>query len=191
MNVAAWAATIVAGLAPRRFWPSLETHLPLRSAAAVSGVVTLAAGFALGVGGFLAFGTQLAAANNDWMLKRLAAAPAAGDAAVGLVPFGMSVMTLFIFIFFTLTGLISLYLVTSGTLRAISAGSTIRRTIRCSPHRLGGDDDVAEEPARAPADRAHPARRRRRAGCTAPWRVGRRSGDGLRSARGTKKSGMG
>jgi hypothetical protein len=121
LNAVWWLVAIVAVLAPRRFWPSIETRLPLRSAAAVSGLVTLAAGFALGVGGFFAFGTQLAAANNDWTLRRLASAPVAGDAAVGLVPLGMSVLTLFIFLFFTPTGLIALYLVTSGTLRAISA----------------------------------------------------------------------
>ena len=117
----AWIAAVFAGLAPRRFWPSLEVHLPLRSAAAVSGLATLLAGIFLGVGGFLAFGTRLAGANNDWMLQRLTAAPVAGDSAAGLVPFGMSVLTLFIFLFFTPAGLIALYLVTTGTLRAISA----------------------------------------------------------------------
>ncbi len=121
MNAVLWFVAIVAGLAPRRFWPSLDVHLPLRSAAAVSGLVTLLAGIFFGVGGFLAFGTQLAGANNDWMLRQLAAAPARGDAAVGLVPYGMSVLTLFLFVFFTPAGLIFLYLVTTGALRAISA----------------------------------------------------------------------
>lgn len=116
-----WTLAVVAGLAPRRLWPALEHHLPLRSAAAASGVVTLLAGIFIGVGGFLSFGTQLAGANNSWMLAQLAAPAKSGDAAVGLVPYGISVLTLFIFIFFTPAGLFALYLVTSGTLRALSA----------------------------------------------------------------------
>jgi hypothetical protein len=116
-----WIAAIVAGVAPRHFWPTFERWLPLRSAAVVSGIATLLAGFFIGVGGFFTFATRLASANNDWMLARLAAPPTTGDAAVGLVPYGMSVLTLFIFIFFTPTGLFALYLATSGTLRTISA----------------------------------------------------------------------
>lgn len=116
-----WVAAAVAGVAPRRVWPTLERWLPLHSAAVVSAIATLLAGFFIGVGGFFAFATRLAAANNDWMLARLAAPPTTGDAAVGLVPYGMSVLTLFIFVFFTPTGLFALYLTASGTLRAISA----------------------------------------------------------------------
>jgi len=116
-----WIAAVVAGVAPRRVWPALERWLPLQSAAFLSGLATLFAGFFIGVGGFFTFATRLASANNDWMLGRLGAPPTTGDAAVGLVPYGMSVLTLFIFIFFTPTGLFALYLTTSGGLRAISA----------------------------------------------------------------------
>ena len=116
-----WVAAVVAGVLPRRVWPTLEPWLPIRSAAAVSGLATLLAGFFIGVGGFFTFATQLASANNDWMLGRLGAPPATGDAAVGLVPYGMSVLTLFLFVFFTPTGLFALYLTASGTLRAIAA----------------------------------------------------------------------
>ena len=38
MNAVLWILAVAAGLAPRRVWPLLETHLPLRSAAAVSGL---------------------------------------------------------------------------------------------------------------------------------------------------------
>ncbi len=121
MRLILWLVAVVAGLAPRRFWTTLEIHLPLRSAAVVSGLVTLLTGVFLGVGGFLAFGGQLAGANNDWMLRQFTVAPARDNAVIGLVPYGMSVVTLFIFLFFTPTGLLALYLMTSGTLRAISA----------------------------------------------------------------------
>lgn len=121
-DILRWIAALVAGLAPRRVWPTLERWLPLRSAAVVSGIATLLAGFFIGVGGFFTFAARLASANNDWMLARLAAAPTNGDAAVALVPYGMSMLTLFIFLFFTPTGLFALYLSTSGALRAIAAG---------------------------------------------------------------------
>ena len=121
MNLAAWLIAIVAGVAPRRWWPALERHLPLRRAAAVSGLATMTAGFFIGVGGFFTFATRLAGANNDWMLARLAAPAASSDAAVGLVPYGMSALTLFIFLFFTPTGLLALYLGSTGLLRAVSA----------------------------------------------------------------------
>ena len=106
---------------PRRFWPTFERHLPLRAAAAVSGLVTLLTGFFAGFGGFITFATRLAGANNDWMLARLAGPPAAGNEVVGLVPYGVSVLTLFLFLFFTPLGLLSLYLTVSGALRAIAA----------------------------------------------------------------------
>ena len=116
-----WIVAVVAGVAPRRVWPALERHLPLRSAAVVSGIVTFLAGVFIGVGGFFTFAAQLAGANNNWMLAQLAAPATNRDAAVGLVPYGMSVLTLFIFLFFTPTGLLALYLSTSGALRGISA----------------------------------------------------------------------
>ena len=120
-GIVRWILALFAGIAPRALWPSLERHLPLRSAAATSGLVTLLAGFFYGFGGFMTFATTLAAANNDWMMARLGGPPAAGDAAVGLVPYGMSVLTLFIYLFFTPRGLFSTYVVVSGTLRAIAA----------------------------------------------------------------------
>jgi hypothetical protein len=119
-DMARWIAAVFAGILPRRMWPALQLHLPMRSAAAMSGIVTLLAGFFYAFGGFMIFATNLAAANNDWMLTRLAGAPAAGDAAAGLVPYGVSVVTLFIYVFLTPRGLFSTYVFVSGTLRAIS-----------------------------------------------------------------------
>lgn len=115
-----WIVALVTGVAPRRMWPALERHLPVRSAAAASGLVTMLGGFFYGFGGFMTFATTLAGANNDWVLGRLAGPPARGEAAVGLVPYGMSVLTLFIYLFFTPRGLFSTYVVVSGALRAIA-----------------------------------------------------------------------
>src|SRR5947207_12697090 len=109
-----WLVAVVAGVAPRRYWPTLERHLPLRRAAAMSGLVTMLAGFFYGFGGFMIFATRLAGANNDWMIAKLSAPPTANDAAAGLLPYGMSVLTLFIYLFFTPRGLFSLYVTGSG-----------------------------------------------------------------------------
>ena len=120
VDTVAWVAAVVAAVLPRRVWPSVERQLPIRSAAAASGLVTMLGGFFYGFGGFMTFATTLAGANNDWMLGRLAGPPAAGDEAAGFVPYGMSLLTLFIYLFFTPRGLFSTYVVVSGALRAIS-----------------------------------------------------------------------
>jgi hypothetical protein len=60
----------------------------------------------------------MAGENNSWMLRTLAAG---GSDQAAFVPYGMSILTLFIFLFFTPLGLFSLYLGVSGFLRAVSA----------------------------------------------------------------------
>jgi hypothetical protein len=119
-DIALWIVAIPMGLLPRRLWPALDRHLPLRQAAAVSGAATMLAGFFYGFGGFMTFATDLASANNDWLMTRLAGSPMGSDPAAGLVPYGISVLTLFIYLFFTPRGLFSLYVAATGTLRAIS-----------------------------------------------------------------------
>src|SRR5205823_10801108 len=109
------------GAAPRQLWPRIDPRFPLHQAAFASGLLTLGIGFVIGVPGFFEFAGGLASANNDWMLTRLAAPPQAGDDASGLLPYGISILTFFIYIFFTPRGLFSLYLVASGSLRAIAA----------------------------------------------------------------------
>jgi hypothetical protein len=120
-DMAWWCAAVVIGAAPRRMWHRLEPSLPLLATAVPAGILTLLLGFVIGVPGFFAFAERLAFANNDWMLRQLALPAGPGDAAVGMVPYGVSVATLFIFLFFTPTGLVSVYLVASGTLRAMAA----------------------------------------------------------------------
>lgn len=116
---ALWLVALVVAAAPRRVWPSLEPHVPLHSAAPAAGILTFGAGFAVGIPGFFEFASRQAAANNAWMLRQLASAGA--DTSSPMVPLGMSLLTLFVFLFFTPTGLAALYLVTSGALRGISA----------------------------------------------------------------------
>ena len=102
-----WVAAVFAGVAPRRLWSALDRHLPMRDAAAVSGLATMLGGFFYGFGGFMTFATTLADANNNWMLARLNGPIAPGNEAVGLVPYGVSVLTLFIYLLSTPRGLLS------------------------------------------------------------------------------------
>jgi hypothetical protein len=116
-----WMAALVVGAAPRRLWPDLERHLPITRTATPAGILIMVVGFAIGVDGFLKFSTGMADANNTWMLRQLSLPSTANEGAIGMLPYGMSAITLFIFLFFTPTGLLAVYLVTSGTVRAVAA----------------------------------------------------------------------
>jgi len=116
--MASWLAALILGAAPKRVWPALERHVPITRTAALAGLLIMLAGFFLGFGGFFTYAAQMAAANNSWMLRTLAAG---GSDNAAFVPYGVSVVTLFVFLFFTPLGLFSSYLVVSGFLRAVSA----------------------------------------------------------------------
>jgi len=114
-DAAWWIGALLVCAAPRRIWDRIDPRFPLRRAAVAGGLLTLAAGFFFGFDQYLKFGGALADANNAWMLKRAAADPGAPIAV-----YGLSVVTLFIFLL-TPAGLLSAYLVVSGGARAISA----------------------------------------------------------------------
>ncbi|HZR22511.1 MAG TPA: hypothetical protein VFA59_02920 [Vicinamibacterales bacterium] len=116
-----WVAALVLGAAPRALWPRFDSRFPFRRAAFAAGLLAFGVGVAIGIPGFLTFAQQLAGNNNDWMLHRLAAPPERGDAAVGLVPYGVSILTLFIYFFATPSGLLATYLMTTGTIRGVAA----------------------------------------------------------------------
>ena len=119
VSIVLWIAAVVVGAAPRRLWHRLEPPLPLIRTAFPAGLLALTLGFVVGVPGFFAFAEQLADANNTWMLRQLTSPSGSADAA--FVPYGMSIVTLFMFLFLTPTGLLALYLVVSGTVRAAAA----------------------------------------------------------------------
>jgi hypothetical protein len=117
-----WLLALPAGLVPRRLWDRLDPPLPLWRTAFLSALLSMSAGFYLGLDGLLKFGARTADANNAWMLRQLAN-PASGvnPAAAPLVPYGFSLFTLFVFLFLTPLGLFCVYLFMSGGLRAVSA----------------------------------------------------------------------
>jgi len=119
--MACWIAALVVGAAPRRVWHRLDPPFPLLRTAFPAGILTLTIGFAIGVPAFFAFAEHAADADNAWMLRQLTTPATSYDPSVALVPYGMSVLTVFIFVLSTPAGLVTLYLVTSGTVRAVSA----------------------------------------------------------------------
>jgi hypothetical protein len=120
--VIAFLAAIIAGILPERTWGGLESRLPLRRAACLSGVATLSLGFFLGFDGFLTFIARTADANNAWMLRTLSLETnEAARTAAALVPYQFSALSLFAFLFLTPLGLLCVYLVASGSVRAVSA----------------------------------------------------------------------
>lgn len=116
--MAAWIAALVLGAAPRRVWPTLERYVPVVRTAAPAGLLVMLTGFFLAFGGFFTYASTMASENNSWMLRTLAAG---GSDQAALVPYGMSLLTLFIFLFFTPLGLFASYLAVSGFLRAVCA----------------------------------------------------------------------
>src|SRR5579862_7746266 len=116
-----WTAALVVCAAPRRIWDRIDPRFPLRDAAVAGAFLTLAIGVFFGLDQFMKFAGATADANNTWMLAQLAKPAGPHDAEIGFVPYGISVLTLFLFLFFTPSGLLSMYLVVSGGGRAISA----------------------------------------------------------------------
>ena len=122
MNLFWWLAGVPLGILPRRVWRWVDPPVPMAGAAFPSGLATLAAGFALGLDGFLTFAARTASSQDSWMINTLARPNLPiNPQNVALVPYGTSVFTFFGFIFLTPLGLFSLYLMASGAIRAVSA----------------------------------------------------------------------
>jgi hypothetical protein len=114
-----------AAILPRRWWPPIERHLPVRQAAVMSGIATFLLAIAIGLPAFLAFAQANAGRAIDMMLEATGwrspttgASPVSVEAAqaswVGGFP------AIFVFAFFTPIGLLATYLAFTGWFRAIS-----------------------------------------------------------------------
>ena len=116
-----WIGALFVCAAPRRVWDRIDPRFPLRRAATAAGVLTLVIGFFFGFDQFLKYGMRQADANNAAMLAQLAKPAGPNDDKLGLLPYGMSMLALPMFLFFTPAGLLATYLCASGAARAISA----------------------------------------------------------------------
>lgn len=110
-----FVAAIFAAALPKRLWPVMEERLPVREAAAASGIVTFLLAMAIGLPAYLSFAQRNAGHAVDLML-------AGGTANTGMAQ--VSWITMFLspvlFAFFTPIGLFSLYLLVTGAFRAVS-----------------------------------------------------------------------
>ena len=102
---------------PRHYWPALERSLPVYNAPFAASLLTLLAGAALGITGFMAHLAEVTSANNDLYME--AARHAKGDEMP--LPSALSGLSLFTFIFLTPQGWISTYLTVSGLVRTVGS----------------------------------------------------------------------
>lgn len=116
MRLLAFVAAIPAALLPHRVWRRLPSWLPVAEAAFLSGLLTLLAGMAVGIHGFL----EHAAANVSFA-NQGALDAAMRDPRIGYergVISGFAALSLFTFLLLTPAGWATLYLVIGGGLRA-------------------------------------------------------------------------
>ena len=110
-----WPVAVIAGLLPVRRWAAFDAVLPVRKAAPLAGLVTLLAGFAIGLRGYLIYMQAFVERISDQ--AALDAAATAGDAGL---PLGAWVIPAAIGFAFTPTGATAAYLCLTGLLRGIS-----------------------------------------------------------------------
>jgi hypothetical protein len=104
---------------PHRYWTRLPAEFPMNTAAFVCGLLTLLAGMAIGIPGFLDHAHATTSLGLDAELHRVFSHSDAGYRQ-GLV-MGFSGLALFTFLLLTPTGWITLYLAITGTLRSAAA----------------------------------------------------------------------
>jgi hypothetical protein len=107
---------VLAAWLPQRFWGALPIWIPVERAAFASGILTIFAGAAIGIPGFL----EHAGANVSFLNQTLVTEGrrnADVDYNRGMVQ-GFAGLSIFTFLFFTPTGLVTLYLLGSGAARA-------------------------------------------------------------------------
>jgi hypothetical protein len=108
----------VAALLPHRLWGRLPPRLPLDSAAFVSGILTVLAGAAVGIPGFLAHaGANVSMANQAVVDDALRSNAGYNRGMVS----GFAGLSIFTFLLLTPAGWATLYLIGSGGVRAGAA----------------------------------------------------------------------
>jgi len=104
-------AVLLANL-PTRWWGPFEEEYPLHQFAWVSGIVTLLAGIALGIPGYIGYVTTAAGGVNEGLIT--------AQSDLVFIP-GWAVLSLPIFLLTTPAGLTAMYLTASGLVRAAGA----------------------------------------------------------------------
>lgn len=115
----AFVAAIPACVLPHRVWQRLPLWLPVDAAAFVAGILTLLAGTAIGIPGFLAHAGANVSMANQGVLDAAMRDPTIGYDR-GMVS-GFAGLSIFTFLLLTPAGWVTLYLVGSGGVRAGAA----------------------------------------------------------------------
>lgn len=110
------AIGLFAAWLPYRRWRTLPTWILAERAAFASGVLTLLAGAAIGIPGFLDHAGANVSLLNETMVREAQRNPQAGYSR-GMVS-GFAGLSIFTFLLLTPAGLATLYLITSGGVRA-------------------------------------------------------------------------
>jgi len=109
---------VACAMLPRRYWPALDEHFPATQAAAVAGIVTLLAGAAIGIPGFLHHAGRQSDANADAVASRYTMTEAADNRRLLS---GANGLALFTFLLLTPAGWATTYLGITGFVRAAGA----------------------------------------------------------------------
>jgi hypothetical protein len=118
-GAARFVAAMAASLLPRRHWDRLPPAVPVEMGAFASGIASMLTGAAIGIPAFIDHAHQATSLGIDAMLHRTFTDPNAGYSQ-GLVQ-GFSGLSIFTFLLLTPVGWLTLYLVTTGTVRGLAA----------------------------------------------------------------------
>lgn len=116
-------AAIPVGLAPRRYWLSLDVYLPVTRTAVYSAVATVFLGAAIGIPAYLHYVQQTSSAAVDMMLQATGWKPIPpGGATVqkAQLIWVAGSMNVYAFFFTAPAGLASMYLIVTGWIRLIA-----------------------------------------------------------------------
>lgn len=117
MSVLRAVGAVIGAMAPRHYWAALERWVPVYNAVFVSSLLTLFAGAALGITGFMAHLAEVTSQNNALYME--AARHVKGEEMP--LPSALSGLSLFTFIFLTPQGWLSTYLTLSGLIRTAAS----------------------------------------------------------------------
>ena len=134
--------SLIAAALPVRYWN--RSSLPIRRFAALAGLLTMSAGFAAAIGGFMTYSTRVMETTGRMQVE-IAERQLKGElpetAQVAASPMGVAMLSPIAFLL-TPTGLIAIYLVLSGFVRALTCfvdepiGDPILESIDRSTRRL-------------------------------------------------------
>lgn len=121
-------AGIAAGTLPKRWWPTLDSYVPVSDSASMAAIVTILAAGAIGIPGFIDHTSQQVSLNNRAILiaaqdqaSRPASQETVNEGDWGRMIVNSSALSLLTFILLTPAGWASTYLGMSGMWRGIAA----------------------------------------------------------------------